>query len=187
MKNLTLDPKSGWIEQAIHCPSPNFDNYPDDAVISLLVIHNISLPPGEFGGGNIENFFCNRLNANKHPFFCEIKDLTVSAHLLIDRQGALTQFVSFHHRAWHAGRSNHNGRDACNNFSIGIELEGTDDHPYSPAQYQTLTAVSKLIMQHYPDVTEEQIVGHQEIAPGRKTDPGPAFDWAKWRKMLQQS
>ena len=156
---------------------------PED--ISLLVIHNISLPPGEFGGKNIEAFFCNRLEYDKHPFFNEIKDLCVSAHLLIDRNGDVTQFVPLHLRAWHAGKSCYQGRERCNDFSIGIELEGTDLIPYSDAQYLTLSELARLITEHYPSITPERITGHQDIAPGRKTDPGPAFDWHRFRQLCE--
>ena len=150
----------------------------------LLVIHNISLPPGEFGGGFIEQFFQNGLNPDDHPYFQEIATLRVSAHLLIDRRGGITQFVSLNDRAWHAGASSYCGREECNDFSIGIELEGTDDIAYTEAQYSSLAAVTRTIMQHYPHITTEKIAGHSDIAPKRKTDPGESFDWRYYRRLL---
>jgi len=152
--------------------------------IDLLVIHSISLPPGEFGGPYIEQFFTNQLAPEGHPYFKEIAPLRVSAHLLIRRDGALIQFVPFDKRAWHAGTSCFGGEHACNDFSIGIELEGTDDQPYTRVQYQHLAEISRLLMRHYPEITRERIVGHADIAPQRKTDPGPAFDWPGFRRLL---
>ena len=184
MTKLTIDSDNGLVSLAHYCPSPNYDLRPDPSDISLLVIHNISLPPGEFGKGNIEDFFCNQLDQQKHPFFKEIEGVRVSAHLLIDREGEITQFVPFQFRAWHAGKSCFAERDCCNDFSIGIELEGTDTLPYSDAQYQTLAKVTRLITLHYPAITKERIVGHQQIAPERKTDPGPAFDWPYFHKQV---
>ena len=150
----------------------------------LLVIHNISLPPGEFGGGFIEQFFQNNLDPGDHPYFKEIATLRVSAHLLIDRCGGLAQFVSFNDRAWHAGASTYCGREECNDFSIGLELEGADDIAYTESQYKSLAAVTRAIMQHYPHITTEKIAGHSDIAPGRKTDPGDSFDWQYYRRLL---
>lgn len=144
--------------------------------ISLLVIHNISLPPGEFDNDYIEQFFTNQLDFDAHPYFKTIQDMEVSAHLLIKRDGSIIQFVPFDKRAWHAGESNFNGRANCNDFSIGIELEGTDDIAYTDAQYEHLNAVIKTLKSHYPI---NNIVGHNDIAPGRKTDPGVSFDWSK--------
>ena len=175
----------GWLNGAcILMPSPNFNQRPEGAVPSLLVIHNISLPPNEFGGGNIECFFTNQLDCNKHPYFETIRDLEVSAHCLISREGRLTQFVSFDDRAWHAGQSCFEGVENCNDFSIGIELEGSDHKAYTSKQYQSLAAITKLVMQRYPLITSDRIVGHSDIAPVRKTDPGPAFDWAKYRGLI---
>ncbi len=165
-------------------PSPNHDQRPDPSDISLLVIHGISLPPGEFGGGHVDELFCNRLDPAGHPYFAEICHLRVSAHLLIARDGSLTQYVAFDQRAWHAGQSEYAGRKACNDFSIGIELEGTDAAPYSDAQYQQLSAVIRALLHAYPTLSPERIVGHCDIAPGRKTDPGPAFDWGRLRAAL---
>ncbi len=165
------------------CPSTNYNERPS-VDVSMLVIHNISLPPNQFGGSYIEDFFCNQLDCNGHPYFQEIKDLQVSAHLLIRRDGELVQFVPFNKRAWHAGRSEFNGETECNDFSIGIELEGSDDIPFEDAQYQTLTHVTQAIMQAYPQLIVERIVGHSDIAPGRKTDPGRCFDWQKYKNIL---
>ena len=165
-------------------PSPNFNSRPVDEEISLLVIHNISLPPGRFGSGHIELFFQNRLPVDADPFYQEIKDLQVSSHLLIERDGNAVQFVDFDQRAWHAGASSFDGRDSCNDFAIGIELEGTDTEPYTDAQYQALVAITRQLQQRYPAITDSRITGHSDIAPGRKTDPGPAFDWQYYRALL---
>jgi AmpD protein len=153
-------------------------------VPELIVIHNISLPPGEYGGGWIEALFENHLDPDKHPYFSEIYQLKVSSHLLIHRSGDITQFVPFHMRAWHAGPSCYGGRQRCNDFSIGVELEGTDEQPYESEQYQSLVKVIKVLLATYPTLSREAIVGHEHIAPGRKTDPGPAFDWCFFRRML---
>ncbi|GAA0680814.1 1,6-anhydro-N-acetylmuramyl-L-alanine amidase AmpD [Marinobacterium maritimum] len=171
------------IEGTRRLASPNCNERPEGE-ISLLVIHNISLPPGQFGGGHIAELFTNRLDPNGHPFFKEIEGLEVSAHLLIERDGQMTQFVPFDRRAWHAGKSCFQGREACNDFSIGIELEGTDEVPYTDAQYQALVAVTQALLQAYPGLTRDRITGHSDIAPGRKTDPGPAFDWARFIDAL---
>ncbi len=157
--------------------SPNLDERPDPADISLLVVHNISLPPGEFGGPHVEQLFTNRLDWEAHPYFGTIRDLKVSAHCFIDRDGAVTQFVPFDRRAWHAGQSRFEGRSRCNDFSIGIELEGTDDREFTEAQYVQLSRVTLALMRAYPKITRDRIAGHSDIAPGRKTDPGPHFDW----------
>ena len=145
--------------------------------ISLLVIHNISLTPGEFGGGYIEKLFTNSLDPNDHPYFSEIYDLKVSSHLLIERDGSLVQFVPFNKKAWHAGVSSFKGRENCNEFSIGIELEGTDENAYTDDQYRALIDITKELMLVFQDIKKENIVGHSDIAPGRKTDPGKAFNW----------
>ena len=167
--------------------SPNFNERPNGAEVSLLVIHNISLPPGQWGGHNIEQFFCNRLDVCQHPYFDSIKDLRVSAHLLIDRQGEVVQFVSFDARAWHAGQSVFAGVENCNDFSIGIELEGTDEQPYTDVQYDNLAAVIRCLMRHYPAITPQRVVGHSDIAPARKTDPGRAFEWQRLNVLLGMS
>lgn len=176
--------KNGWIEQARAAPSPNYDCRPPGSDIDLLVIHNISLPPGQFEGDCIEQFFTNCLDWEEHEFFSKIKGVQVSAHFLIRRSGELIQFVAVQDRAWHAGQSSVQGRQACNDFSIGIELEGTDDVPYTAHQYRVLSVLSATLMRAYPGITPDRIVGHSDIAPGRKTDPGPAFDWCAYRKDL---
>ncbi|MEZ2876197.1 1,6-anhydro-N-acetylmuramyl-L-alanine amidase AmpD [Pseudomonas lundensis] len=180
---MQLDPASGWCEGVHRCPSPNFNERPDGE-ISLLVIHNISLPPGQFATGKVQAFFQNRLDVTEHPYFEGIKALRVSAHFLIERDGQITQFVSCLDRAWHAGISSFEGREACNDFSLGIELEGTDDLPFTDAQYQALIALTRQLQQHYPQITPQRICGHSDVAPGRKTDPGPCFDWARFRREL---
>ncbi|MDD2162560.1 1,6-anhydro-N-acetylmuramyl-L-alanine amidase AmpD [Pseudomonas sp. MIL19] len=182
---MQLDPSSGWCDGVQHCPSPNFNQRPLGEV-SLLVIHNISLPPGEFGTGKVQAFFQNRLDADEHPYFASIASLQVSAHFFIERNGAVTQFVSCNERAWHAGQSRFAERENCNDFSLGIELEGTDDLPFTAAQYAALIALTQQLQAAYPAITLARICGHSDIAPGRKTDPGPAFDWQRMRLALQQ-
>lgn len=169
------------LSYARQLPSPNCSERPIDAEVELLVIHNISLPPGRYGQGHIEALFSNRLDKAADPYFESIAHLQVSAHLLIDRQGEVTQFVPFDMKAWHAGKSEFNGRDNCNDYSIGIELEGTDTEAFTPVQYERLVKISNELMAEYPLITLERIVGHSDIAPGRKTDPGPYFDWARFR------
>jgi N-acetyl-anhydromuramoyl-L-alanine amidase len=165
----------GWVRAARVLPSPNFEARPDGAVPTLIVIHNISLPPGEFGGAAIADLFLNRLDCNAHPYFdAHLRGLRVSSHFVIRRDGALEQFVSCEARAWHAGVSSFFGRERCNDFSIGIELEGADDQTFEPAQYATLVSLVSALTARYPI---EAIAGHSDIAPGRKTDPGPHFDW----------
>lgn len=181
----TVDPE-GWLNPVRRHPSPNFNSRPAGEVPSLLVIHNISLPPGEYGGGYIERFFCNDLPVADHPYFPTIAHLQVSAHCLIARDGTLTQFVSFAGRAWHAGVSRFAERDNCNDYSIGIELEGVDDCPYTPEQYRILAHVTGLLQTFYPAITRDRIVGHSTVAPGRKTDPGPAFDWPHYFGLLDR-
>ncbi|MEE4190160.1 MAG: 1,6-anhydro-N-acetylmuramyl-L-alanine amidase AmpD [Halieaceae bacterium] len=177
---------AGWLDSAARCPSPNCNARPQPADISLLVIHNISLPPGEYGTGCVQQFFCNQLDCDAHPYFDEIRGMEVSSHLLIERDGAVTQFVSLADRAWHAGVSSFEGRDNCNDFSIGIELEGCDTEAYTDAQYAALAAITGELMRAYPAITRDRITGHSDIAPGRKTDPGPAFDWAHFRELLDR-
>ncbi len=174
----------GWLQGVNICPSPNWNERPEGAEISLLVIHNISLPPGEFGGGFVQALFQNKLDAKAHPYFETIAGLQVSAHLFIERDGVITQFVPFNARAWHAGVSSFNGVANCNDYSIGIELEGTDEQPYTDLQYLALEKVTRQLMLSYPKLTPERITGHDQIAPGRKTDPGPAFDWTRFRRAL---
>lgn len=178
--------QNGWLNAAQRIDSPNCDARPAGADIDLLVIHGISLPPGEFGGDYISDLFCNCLDPGQHPYFAEISHLRVSAHLLIRRDGELLQYVPFSARAWHAGASSFEGRTACNDFAIGIELEGVDDLAYTSAQYQKLAAIARVLMRYYPGITPNRIVGHSSIAPERKTDPGPAFDWKKLQRMLSK-
>lgn len=180
---MLLNKATGWFEGVQHCPSPNFNARPTDEV-SLLVIHNISLPPGEFGTGQVAALFQNRLDPDAHPFFQSIADLRVSAHFLIDRAGQVTQFVSCYDRAWHAGVSRFGDRENCNDFSLGIELEGTDYEPFTSVQYQTLCSLTQHLQAAFPRLTLERICGHNDIAPGRKTDPGPFFDWPKLKCAL---
>jgi AmpD protein len=183
-QTLMINFSTGLLEPALYHPSPHHDERPAGMAIDMIVIHGISLPPGEFGSEAIPAFFCGKLNIDSHPAFADIATLRVSAHLLIRRTGEVLQFVPFTHRAWHAGESFFQGKTRCNDFSIGIELEGTDDIAYEPIQYQQLGSVIQLLMQTYPDITHERIVGHVDIAPGRKTDPGPVFDWDYLRGML---
>ena len=174
----------GWLSTATALASPNADPRPDKSDISLLVIHNISLPPGQFGGGHVAELFTNTLDPNTHPYFAEIANLKVSAHLLIDREGVVIQFVPFDQRAWHAGVSAFAGRPACNDFSIGIELEGTDTDPYTHLQYECLVKITQCLIAEYPALSSERVAGHSDIAPDRKTDPGPAFDWTRFKALI---
>jgi AmpD protein len=180
---MQLDLVSGWLGGVAHCPSANCNDRPTGE-ISLLVIHNISLPPGQFGTGKVQEFFTSGLRADEHEYFAGIVDMRVSAHFLIERDGVITQFVSCLQRAWHAGVSCFAGRDNCNDFSLGIELEGTDDLPFTDAQYQALIALSQQLLAAYPALKLQRICGHSDIAPGRKTDPGPNFDWPRLRQGL---
>ena len=168
---------------AVWVPSPNFDARPENARIELLVVHAISLPPGEFGGPWIDALFQNRLDPDAHPYFAGIAGLEVSAHFLIRRDGELRQYVSTDARAWHAGASCWNGRERCNDFSIGVELEGADDVPFAEPQYETLTALGEALFARYGELA---IAGHSDVAPGRKTDPGPWFDWESYRASLSR-
>lgn len=176
---LRLAPGGAWLLGVRALCSPNCDERPPGADIDLLVVHGISLPPGEFGGQHIDRLFCNRLDPGAHPFFEQLHGLRVSAHVLVRRDGALTQYVPFTRRAWHAGASAFQGRARCNDYSVGIELEGTDHTPYTDAQYEALGALAALLMTAYPAIDASRVVGHSHVAPGRKTDPGPAFDWAR--------
>lgn len=181
---MKIDRQTGRLVGVRFVASPNFDARPEGAAADVVVIHAISLPPGEFPGTNVEQLFCNRLDSACHPFFREIDGLTVSAHLLIRRDGEVIQFVSFDSRAWHAGVSSFEGRSRVNDFSIGIELEGSDFHPFEEAQYHALTDVIHALRAAYPAITPDRIVGHSDIAPGRKTDPGPYFNWVRVRRAL---
>ena len=160
-------------------PSPNCDARPDPADISLLVVHAISLPPGEFGGRGIDRLFTNTLDPKAHPYFARIRELKVSSHLCVFRSGETRQYVAFDRRAWHAGESRFDGRRRCNDCSIGIELEGSDDRPFEDRQYRRLGEIVRALMRAFPAITPARIVGHSDIAPGRKTDPGPHFDWLR--------
>lgn len=173
------------LSSARQCPSPNQDSRPEGCGVDLLVIHNISLPPDQYGGPWIEDFFLNRLDPGAHPYFKKIHQQKVSAHLLIRRDGELLQFVPLDRRAWHAGSSSFQNRKRCNDFSVGIELEGSDETNYTEEQYSTLTATTLEIMKRFQAITPEQIAGHSDIAPGRKTDPGPAFDWPRFHALLK--
>jgi AmpD protein len=177
--SFIVDTDSGLLESARLCPSPNRDARPDGAEPCLVIVHGISLPPGRFGGTEIEDLFCNRLDWDAHPYFAEIRGLEVSAHLLIRRDGEVVQFVPFTERAWHAGDSRFRRRHNCNDFSIGIELEGEDETAYDERQYAALCAAVASLIEAYPDITARDVAAHSDIAPGRKTDPGPAFDWLR--------
>ncbi|MFK7865150.1 MAG: 1,6-anhydro-N-acetylmuramyl-L-alanine amidase AmpD [Pseudohongiellaceae bacterium] len=174
----------GRLKGARFVESPNQSERPASCHVDLLVIHNISLPPGRYGTGCIDQLFCNVLDPNSDPFFEQISDLKVSAHLLINREGTVTQYVPFEKKAWHAGQSVFGGRDNCNDYSIGIELEGTDFEDFTDSQYEVLVRVVKSLQQEYPQISLDRIVGHSDIAPGRKTDPGPFFSWSKLRNAL---
>ncbi|NVK54779.1 MAG: 1,6-anhydro-N-acetylmuramyl-L-alanine amidase AmpD [Alteromonadaceae bacterium] len=171
---------------AIIKSSPFFDERPDQQDVSLLVVHNISLPPGEFGTPGVEQLFTGTLDPDAHPFYAGIAHLRVSAHCVIRRDGAIEQYVPFNCRAWHAGISSFQGREKCNDFAIGIEMEGTDETPYTEAQYSSLIALSDAIISCYPQITLGRIVGHNDIAPGRKSDPGIAFNWPGFRQALSK-
>jgi AmpD protein len=179
-----VDVSRGLLSPCCFSASPHCDARPEGAAIDLLVIHNISLPPGVFGGYYIDDLFLGRLPVAEHPYFESIARLKVSAHVLIRRDGEVVQFVPFHQRAWHAGPSSFSGRAACNDFSIGIELEGADDVDFEESQYQQLAAITQCLMVAYPGIKAANIVGHSDIAPGRKTDPGPHFDWMKYYGLM---
>ncbi len=182
----TVNQDSGFIESARQCPSPNQDERPDGAKADLIVLHGISLPPGVFGGPEIEQLFCNELDWDRHPYFDKIRGLEVSAHLLIRRDGETVQFVPLGKSAWHAGESCFRGRSTCNDFSIGIELEGEDDLAYDDRQYAALISVLGALLRAYPQLSTRRIAAHSDISPGRKTDPGPAFDWLRLYDGLSQ-
>jgi AmpD protein len=173
---------TGVLPDAVQVPSPNWDLRPEGEAVSMLVIHNISLPPGEFGGDAILRLFTNALDFGEHPYYETLRGTRVSSHFLIRRDGELVQFVPCTCRAWHAGASSWNGRERCNDFSIGVELEGADEVPYTGAQYRRLADLTVELRRRYPIA---DVVGHADIAPGRKTDPGPAFDWAHYRALLE--
>jgi AmpD protein len=179
-RRIALDER-GYANLASQVRSPNHDTRPPGTAITLVVVHGISLPPGEYGGQGIEQLFTNRLDPGAHPYYASIARIRVSAHFLIRRTGALVQFVGCNDRAWHAGVSAWNGREHCNDFSIGIEVEGVDDQAYAAAQYTMLARLVRVLEHAYPI---GDIVGHSDIAPGRKTDPGPAFDWARLQRLI---
>lgn len=178
------DPHSGLIAGVKQVASPNFDARPEGVEPEVLIIHAISLPPGEFGGPGIDQLFTNRLNPDEHPYYREIAGLEVSAHLLIRRDGEVTQYVPLTKRAWHAGVSECEGRQRVNDFSIGIELEGCDEQSFTDRQYNALAELTRVIVRHFPAITPGRVYGHSDIAPGRKTDPGPRFDWAVYRERI---
>ena len=182
-----VDPACGVLRGAVQIASPNCDARPDGVEAELIVVHGISMPPGQFGGPWIERLFVNTLPLDAHPYFAEVGALRVSSHLVIRRDGRVLQFVKFTDRAWHAGRSSFQGRAACNDFSIGIELEGTDTLAYEAAQYRVLAGIVAALCAAYPRLSPDRLVGHSDIAPGRKTDPGPAFDWAHARRLIARA
>jgi AmpD protein len=181
---LQVDPKSGLIRGARQIASPNHDARPAGVEADLIVVHGISLPPGQFGGPWIDRLFTNTLPPDVHPYFAEVCSMRVSSHLVLDRDGAVTQYVNLHERAWHAGKSIYEGREACNDFSVGVELEGADTLPYEAAQYEALAKVVAALCAAYPRLSPDRLVGHSDIAPGRKTDPGPSFDWPRARGLI---
>lgn len=180
---MQINKVTGVLNDCLQCPSPNKDARPAETIIDLIVIHSISLPPGEYGGNAIEHFFQNKLDTSRHPYFEEIRTLKVSSHILIKRSGEIIQFVPFNERAWHAGQSNYKGRSSCNNFSIGIELEGSDSDKFEKNQYQKLAKIIITLRNTYPNISNN-ITGHSDISPGRKTDPGIGFDWDKLNSYI---
>lgn len=182
---ISIDLDSGLLQPARQVVSPNRDERPAGTPPELIVVHGISLPPDEYGGPWIDRLFTNTLPPDAHPYFATVAALRVSSHLLVRRDGELVQYVPFHLRAWHAGASSYCGRERCNDFSIGIELEGSDERAYEPAQYRALSSVVRALCRAYPSLSPERIAGHSDIAPGRKTDPGPAFDWPRLRALLK--
>ncbi len=185
-KALRIDAATGLLAAARQVLSPHYDERPAGMLPELLVVHGISLPPGEFGGPWIDRLFTGTLPADAHPSFAERVGLKVSAHAFIRRDGAIVQYVPFGARAWHAGVSEYRGRQACNDFSIGVELEGTDDEPYTAAQYDALATLAAALLATYPSMSAAAIAGHSDVAPGRKSDPGPSFEWPRFRQLLEQ-
>jgi AmpD protein len=182
--DLRIDIQNGLMQGVKHLPSPNRDLRPPGVEADLIVVHGISLPPGEYGGAWIDRLFTNTLPAEAHPYFAAVCSLRLSSHVLVARDGMITQYVKFTERAWHAGKSIYQGREACNDFSVGIELEGTDTTPYEPAQYHALAEVVAALCATYPKLSPDRLVGHSDISPGRKTDPGPAFEWPRARRLI---
>jgi AmpD protein len=183
---LKVDSATGLLSGVRQVLSPHFDARPAGTVAELLVVHGISLPPGEFGGPWIDRLFTGTLPPEAHPYFRELAAARLSAHALVRRDGAIVQYVPFGERAWHAGASQYRGRSTCNDFSVGVELEGSDDTPYTEAQYQQLAALAAALLTAYASLSAEHIVGHSDIAPGRKTDPGATFDWPRFRALLNE-
>ncbi len=184
MPDLAVDVDSGLLSGVRFVESPNRDVRPAGCTLDLVVIHGISLPPGAFGGPWIDQLFTNSLSTAEHPYFDEVRSLRVSSHVLLGRDGGITQYVRFQDRAWHAGKSSYGGRDACNDFSVGIELEGTDTTPYEDVQYRVLAKLVAALLAVYPTLSLDRIAGHCDISPGRKTDPGAAFDWPRARRLI---
>jgi AmpD protein len=182
---LAVDVGTGLLQGTRQVASPNCDDRPAGVQPELIVVHGISLPPGEYGGPHIDQLFTNRLSREAHPYFEKVADLRVSAHLMVRRDGEVVQYVPCHRRAWHAGASSWRGRERCNDFSIGIEVEGSDGEPYESTQYAMLARVIALLCRAYASLSLDQVVGHSDIAPGRKTDPGPAFDWPRLRALAR--
>jgi len=185
-EKLVINPLTGLLQDGRYVASPNHDERPADCAVDVIIIHAISLPPGCFGGSEIEQLFCNSLDATQHPYFEEIRDLEVSAHFLIRRDGEIVQFVPVTRRAWHAGESSCLGRTKVNDFSIGIELEGCDEQNFDQSQYNALLALTRCLFKAFPNLSADRLFGHSDIAPGRKTDPGPCFDWAAYRQALKR-
>ncbi len=184
---LRINRESGLVDGVRYVPSPNHDERPCDCEPELIIVHGISLPPGEFGGPWIDQLFTNCLDPNAHPYFRQIADAKVSSHLLIERNGDIVQYVPVHKRAWHAGESCYRDRVRCNDFSVGIELEGIDTLEYTDAQYESLCNLVRALRSEFTSLAEAPIVGHSDVAPGRKTDPGPAFDWVRFQRQLAAS
>jgi len=181
---ITLDTKKRYLSRVRQVNSPNFDDRPAECEVDLVVIHGISLPPQQYGGPYIDQLFTNTLDPNEHPYFAEITGLCVSSHVLVDRRGEITQYVPFDARAWHAGKSEFQGRQCCNDFSIGIELEGCDEQAYEAVQYEIAADLVRLLMANWQGINKQRVVGHCDIAPGRKTDPGEAFNWDHFYSLL---
>ena len=181
---LKVDTATGLLAGVRQVLSPHRNARPAGVLPELIVVHGISLPPGEYGGPSIDQLFTGTLDFDAHPYFQKIRGLQASAHAVIRRDGAVTQYVPFGERAWHAGVSEYAGRSGCNDFSVGIELEGSDDTPYTQAQYESLACLIRALLAAYPSLSAQHLVGHSDIAPGRKTDPGPAFDWGRLRALL---
>ena len=184
-ESLVVDAGTGLLSGARQVPSPNCDDRPPGTVPELIVVHGISLPPGEYGGPWIDRLFTNALPRDAHPYFAQVAELRVSSHLLVRRDGVVVQYVPCHRRAWHAGASSWAGRERCNDFSIGIELEGADHEPYDSTQYAMLARVITSLCRAYPSLSPERVVGHSDVAPGRKSDPGVAFDWPRLRALVR--